>query len=92
MIGTETLIVGAVVIVMLFGAQKLPELAKAIGRSSGEFQKGKTESEQAVRNVDSDLSQDREKIPITVLRHKKTKLNKLTNLLLYGYGSYGCLL
>jgi|TARA_B100001750_G_C15179000_1_gene433067 sec-independent protein translocase protein TatA len=62
MIGTETLIVGAVVIVMLFGAQKLPELAKAIGRSSGEFQKGKTESEQAVRNVDSDLSQDREKL------------------------------
>ena len=62
MIGTETLIVGAVVIVMLFGAQKLPELAKAIGRSSGEFQKGKTESEQAARNVDSDLSKDREKI------------------------------
>ena len=62
MIGTETLIVGAVVIVMLFGAQKLPELAKAIGRSSGEFQKGKTESEQAARNVDSDLSQDREKL------------------------------
>ena len=62
MIGTETLIVGAVVIVMLFGAQKLPELAKAIGRSSGEFQKGKTESAQAVRNVDSDLSQDREKL------------------------------
>ena len=62
MIGTETLIVGAVVIVMLFGAQKLPELAKAIGRSSGEFQKGKTESERAARNVDSDLSQDREKL------------------------------
>tara|TARA_B100000949_G_scaffold222612_1_gene224317 strand:+ start:380 stop:649 length:270 start_codon:yes stop_codon:yes gene_type:complete len=62
MIGTETLIVGAVVIVMLFGAQKLPELAKAIGRSSGEFQKGKTESEQATRNVDSVLSKDREKL------------------------------
>ena len=62
MIGTETLIVGAVVIVMLFGAQKLPEQPKAIGRSSGEFQKGKTESEQATMNVDSVLSKDREKL------------------------------
>ena len=34
-------------------------------------------------------SHDGETIPITLIRHKKTKLNTQTNLLLYGYGSYG---
>ena len=32
-----------VVILLFFGAKKLPELARALGRSSGEFQKGREE-------------------------------------------------
>jgi len=32
-----------VVIVLLFGARKLPELARSLGRSMGEFKKGKEE-------------------------------------------------
>ena len=31
----------AVVLILLFGAKKLPELAKALGQSMKEFQKGK---------------------------------------------------
>ncbi len=34
-------------------------------------------------------SHDGRMIPITISRHKKTKINKSANLLLYGYGSYG---
>jgi oligopeptidase B len=34
-------------------------------------------------------SHDGKKIPITITRHKKTKLDGSANLLLYGYGSYG---
>ena len=34
-------------------------------------------------------SHDGRKIPLTVTRHKKTKLDGKANLLLYGYGSYG---
>ena len=34
-------------------------------------------------------SHDGRKIPITITRHKKTKLNGNTQILLYGYGSYG---
>ena len=34
-------------------------------------------------------SHDGRSIPITITRHKKTKLNGSANLLLYGYGSYG---
>jgi sec-independent protein translocase protein TatA len=34
---------------VLFGAQRLPELANALGRSKGEFQKGLTETTAAVK-------------------------------------------
>ena len=34
-------------------------------------------------------SHDGRLVPLTITRHKKTKLNGSSNLLLYGYGSYG---
>jgi len=34
-------------------------------------------------------SHDGRMVPITITRHKKTKINGSANLLLYGYGSYG---
>ncbi len=42
--GTEWLIIAGVV-VLLFGAKKLPELARSLGRSSREFKKGLQEGE-----------------------------------------------
>ncbi len=42
--GSEILIV-ALIIVVLFGAKKLPELARSLGRSKGEFEKGKADFE-----------------------------------------------
>ncbi len=35
------------------------------------------------------LTKDNVKVPITIIRHKKTKLNSKSKLVLYGYGSYG---
>ena len=34
-------------------------------------------------------SHDGRLVPLTITRHKNTKLDGSTNLLLYGYGSYG---
>ena len=34
-------------------------------------------------------SHDGRLVPLTITRHKKTKINGTSNLLLYGYGSYG---
>ena len=34
-------------------------------------------------------SHDNKKIPITIVRHKKTKLDGRSKVLLYGYGAYG---
>ena len=35
-----------VVIVLVFGSRKLPELARALGKAKGEFKKGTQEGEQ----------------------------------------------
>ncbi len=43
MIGNQDLILGAIIVIVLFGAKKLPELASALGKSMKEFKKGVTE-------------------------------------------------
>jgi len=40
-IGTGELIVILVVVVLLFGAKRIPEIAKGLGRASHEFKKAK---------------------------------------------------
>ncbi len=49
--GTEWIILGIVVLLLLFGAQKLPELARAIGRALGEFERGKQEIERELEEA-----------------------------------------
>jgi TatA/E family protein of Tat protein translocase len=39
------------VIILLFGAKKLPELARSIGRSLGEFSRAKDEFEKEVKHA-----------------------------------------
>jgi sec-independent protein translocase protein TatA len=47
--GPELLIVLAVV-VLLFGASKLPSLARSVGQAEGEFKKGREEVEEELRS------------------------------------------
>ncbi|WP_340817721.1 twin-arginine translocase TatA/TatE family subunit [Methanolobus sp. WCC4] len=55
-IGTTELIVIFALAVLLFGANKLPELARSMGTSIGEFKKAQKESERAVdRMADPDV-------------------------------------
>ncbi|MEG0024231.1 MAG: twin-arginine translocase TatA/TatE family subunit [Akkermansia sp.] len=44
-LGTPELIAILVIVFLLFGAKKLPELARGIGKSLGEFKKAKNEFE-----------------------------------------------
>lgn len=37
------------IVVLLFGAKKIPELARGVGQSLGEFKKGREESERQAR-------------------------------------------
>jgi len=55
--GSEWLIVIVIVVVLIFGASRIPSLAKSLGRASGEFQKGKVEADMEVDKLKSQLSQ-----------------------------------
>lgn len=55
-VGIEWIIVLIVIaILLLFGPQKLPELARGIGKALGEFRRGKMEVERQIRD---ELSED----------------------------------
>lgn len=55
MIGTQELIVIFAVILLLFGASKMPEFARATGRSMGEFKKAKEENERELMQLTNDV-------------------------------------
>jgi sec-independent protein translocase protein TatA len=44
MIGSQDLLVGLAIVLFLFGAKKLPELAASLGKSMKEFKKGVSET------------------------------------------------
>jgi len=46
MLGTQDLLIGLAIVVVLFGAKKLPELAKGIGESIRNFKKGMSEPDE----------------------------------------------
>ena len=50
--GMEMLVILAIV-VLLFGANKLPELARSSGQAMGEFKRGREEVEREIRSASS---------------------------------------
>ncbi|HEX5458308.1 MAG TPA: twin-arginine translocase TatA/TatE family subunit [Candidatus Nitrosotalea sp.] len=47
----ENVIIAVVVIgVLIFGAKKIPELARTFGKAKGEFEKGRIESEKELKD------------------------------------------
>ncbi len=63
-IGMPELIVIFVVILLLFGAKKLPELARGVGKSMGEFKKAREEFEREITRSEDEVRKDnKEKAP-----------------------------
>lgn len=53
-----------IVVLLLFGAKKLPELARGVGKSMGEFKKAREEFEREItRSEDEVRREDRPKEP-----------------------------
>ena len=47
--GPWQIVLRLVVIVLLFGGKKLPEIARALGKAKGEFKKGTEEGEELLK-------------------------------------------
>ena len=59
-LGGPELILIFVVVLLLFGAKKLPELARGMGKSLGEFKKAKDEFEHEIMTADQDAYHDKD--------------------------------
>jgi len=56
--GNEWIILIIVAVVLIFGAKKIPELAKTFGKAKGEFEKGKIEGEKELKDFKEKGSSD----------------------------------
>ncbi|MFA9517096.1 twin-arginine translocase TatA/TatE family subunit [Halopenitus sp. H-Gu1] len=58
-VGPELLII-LLVLVLLFGAQKIPKLARSTGQAMGEFKKGREEVEEELQEMQGEPDSDSE--------------------------------
>jgi len=56
--GPELIILVILVGILIFGAKKIPELAKTFGKAKGEFEKGKMEGEKELKDFKEKASED----------------------------------
>lgn len=54
-IGMPEMVMIFVVILLLFGAKKLPELARGIGKSMGEFKKARDDFEREITRSETEV-------------------------------------
>ncbi|WP_148686588.1 twin-arginine translocase TatA/TatE family subunit [Candidatus Nitrosocosmicus hydrocola] len=65
--GMEWIIIILVIVVIFFGAKKIPELARSMGKATSEFQKARMEAKKTIENQSTNQdneqrSVDREKL------------------------------
>ncbi len=62
-VGGPEMIMIFVVILLLFGAKKLPELARGVGKSMGEFKKARDEFEREITRSEDEVRHDEREKP-----------------------------
>lgn len=60
-LGAGEIILIVLVVLLLFGAKKIPELARGIGKGMSEFKKGLKDVETEIKSADSDSKKIDEK-------------------------------
>lgn len=59
-IGTTEIILIVLAVIVLFGASKIPELARSVGKATGEFKKAKRETELELKDVEASIKESPE--------------------------------
>ena len=54
-LGGQEIVIIFLIVLLLFGAKKLPELARGIGKSMGEFKKAREDFEKEITNAELDV-------------------------------------
>ena len=60
-LGQQEMIIIFLIVLLLFGAKKLPELAKGLGKSAGEFKKAKDEFDREIKSAAAEAERDWDK-------------------------------
>ncbi|MCU0333141.1 MAG: twin-arginine translocase TatA/TatE family subunit [Ignavibacteriaceae bacterium] len=60
-LGAGEIILIVLVVLLLFGAKKIPELARGIGKGMSEFKKGLKDVETEIKSTDTDVKKVDEK-------------------------------
>lgn len=68
-IGTQELILIIVVVLLLFGASKIPELARNLGRGVAEFKRAQKEAEMELKALEKDIKMSKDE--------KRKKIEKI---------------
>jgi len=55
--GGQEMILVFLIVLLLFGAKKLPQLARGIGKSTGEFKRARDEFEREITRAESDAQE-----------------------------------
>ncbi len=50
-VGIEWLLIAAIAVALFFGVKKIPELARSIGRASGEYEKARVEAKKELESL-----------------------------------------
>jgi sec-independent protein translocase protein TatA len=78
LLGPQELLLVFVLIVLLFGAAKLPELARSMGRSMGEFKRGQIEIEKeldTIKTPSAPIAQSADDLALTRAQRMAKNLN-----------------
>ena len=57
-IGMPEMVMIFIIILLLFGAKKLPELARGIGKSMGEFKKAREDFEREITTAETEVRKE----------------------------------
>ena len=62
-----------VIVLLLFGAKKIPELARGLGKSMGEFKRARDDFEDEIKMAEMEVSQEPEEKKVTTeeAKHKE---------------------